>query len=77
MVSPCHSKVRSAQNTGVPLFSCSCYGAFGKGKVSSKNSNLSDLVDINVSMKMVNKLCVSDGIYTLLKKSSYYFLRLY
>ena len=27
-----HSKVRSTQNKGVPLFSCLGYGAFGKGK---------------------------------------------
>ena len=29
---PYHSKVRSTQNKGVPLFSCLGYGAFGKGK---------------------------------------------
>ena len=43
MTSPYHSKVRSAQ---VPLFSGSGYGAFGKDKVFSENSYLSNLVDI-------------------------------
>ena len=40
------SKVRGTQNMGVPLFSCLGYEAFGKGKVFSENSNLSNLVDI-------------------------------
>ena len=31
---------------GVPLFSCLGYGAFGKDKAFSENSNLSNLVDI-------------------------------
>ena len=35
MASPYHSKVRSTQNRGVPLFSFWGYGAFGKGKVFS------------------------------------------
>ena len=39
-------QVRSTHNMGVPLFSCLGYGAFGKGKVFSENSNLSNLVDI-------------------------------
>ena len=46
MASPYNSKVRSTQNRGVPLFSCSGYGAFGKGKVFRENSNLPNLVDI-------------------------------
>ena len=40
-----HSKVRSTQKMGAPLFSCLGYGAFGKGKVFFENSNLSNLVD--------------------------------
>ena len=32
MVSLYHSKFRSTQNVGAPLFSCLGYGAFGKGK---------------------------------------------
>ena len=43
---PCHSKFRSTQNVGAPLFSCLGYGAFGKGKVFSEDCNLSNLVDI-------------------------------
>ena len=35
MASPYHSKVRSTQNRGVPVFFCLGYGAFGKGKVFS------------------------------------------
>ena len=46
MASPYPSKFRSTQNMGVPLFSCLGYGAFGKGKGFSENSNLSNLVDI-------------------------------
>ena len=46
MASPYHSKVRRTQNTRVPLLSCLGYGAFGKDKVLSQNSNLSSLVDI-------------------------------
>ena len=46
MASPYHSKVRSTQNRGVPLFSCLGYGAFGKGKVFPYNSSLQNLVDI-------------------------------
>ena len=46
MASPYHSKFRSTQNMGVPLFSCLGYEAFGKGKDFSENSNLSSLVDI-------------------------------
>ena len=46
MASPQHSKVRRTQNTRVPLLSCLGYGAFGKDKVLSQNSNLSSLVDI-------------------------------
>ena len=46
MASPNHSQVRSTQNMGVSFFSCLGYGAFGKGKVFSENSNLSKLVDI-------------------------------
>ena len=46
MASPYHSEVRGTQNMGVPLFSCLGYGAFGKGKVYSKISNLPNLVDI-------------------------------
>ena len=65
IASPYHSKVRSTQNMGVPLFSCLGYGAFGEGKVFSENSKLT----CNVSMKMVNKLCVSDRVYTFFKKT--------
>ena len=46
MASPYHSKVRSTQNVGVPLFSWLDYGVFGKGKVFSENCNLPNLVDI-------------------------------
>ena len=46
MTSPYDSKVRHTQNTGVPLSPCLDYGAFGKGKVFSENSNLSNLVNI-------------------------------
>ena len=46
IASPYHSKVRSTQNMGVPLFSCLGYAAFGEGKVFSENSNLSNLVDM-------------------------------
>ena len=46
MASPYNSKVGSTQNRGVPLFPCSGYGAFGKGKVFRENSNLPNLVDI-------------------------------
>ena len=46
MASPYHSKVRPTQNKGVPLFSCLDYGAFGKIKFFSENSNLPNLVDI-------------------------------
>ena len=73
MASPYHSKVRSTQNMGVPLFSCLGYGSFGKCKVFSENPNLSNLVDIQRSMKTLNKLCASDRVYTLfLKKRSYF-----
>ena len=46
MTSLYHSKVRHTQNMEVPLFPCFDYGAFGKGKVFSENSNLSNLVNI-------------------------------
>ena len=45
------------------IFTC-----FRKGKVFSENSNLTNLLKFNVSMKTVNELCVSDGVYTLFKK---------
>ena len=45
MASPYYSKVRSTQNMGVQFFSCLGYGAFGKDKFFSENSNLSNLVD--------------------------------
>ena len=61
MASPYHSKARSTQNKGVPLFSYLGYGAFGKGKGFSWKLE-------PVSMKMVNKLCVSDGVYTVFRK---------
>ena len=32
MAYPYHSKVRSTQNIGVPIFSCLGYGIFGNGK---------------------------------------------
>ena len=46
MASPYNSKVRSTLNRGVPLFSCSGYGGFGKGKVFRENSRMPNLVDI-------------------------------
>ena len=46
MASPYHSNVMRTQNMRVPLFSCLGYGDFGKGKIFSENSNLSNLVDI-------------------------------
>ena len=48
MASPYHSKYRSTQNMGVQLFSFLSYRASGKGKVFSENSNLSNLVDIQL-----------------------------
>ena len=50
------------KNRVVPLFSRLGYEALGKEKFFPENSNLP-----NVGMKMVNKLCVSDGVHTLLK----------
>ena len=44
MASPYHSEVSSTQNMVVPLFSCLGYGAFGKGKVFSENSNCQTLL---------------------------------
>ena len=46
MTSPYHSKFRSTQNRGVPIFSCLSYGAFNKGIVFPENSNLPNVVDI-------------------------------
>ena len=46
MASPYCSKVRSIQSMGVPHFSCLGHAAFGRDKAFSKNSNLSNLVDI-------------------------------
>ena len=48
MAYPYHSKDRSTQIMGVPLFSCSGHGGFGKDKVFSENSNLPHLVDIQL-----------------------------
>ena len=49
MASPYHSKFRSTQNMGAPLFFYLGHGAFCKGKVLSKNCNLSNLVNIQHS----------------------------
>ena len=70
MASPYHSKVRSTQIRGVQLFSCLGYEAFGKGKFFFlKTLTCQTWLTFNVSMKMVNKLCISDGVYTLFKKT--------
>ena len=69
MTSPYHSKVRSTQNRGVPLFFCLGYGAFGRGKFFPETLTCQTQLTFNISMKMVNKLCISVGAYTLFKKT--------
>ena len=39
-----------------------------KEKVFPENSNLLNVVEIQRCMKMVNKLCVTDGVYTMFRK---------
>ena len=63
---PFKSQVYS--KTVVPLFSRLGYGALDKEKFFPENCNLP-----NVSMKMVSKLRVSDGVYTLFKKTFFVF----
>ena len=53
---------------GVQLFPCLGYGTFGKGIFFFlKTLTCQTQLTFNVSMKMVNKLCVSDGVYNLFK----------
>ena len=42
---------------GVPLFSCLGHGAFGKDKVFSENSNMSNLVDNILDSPWCNNHC--------------------
>ena len=68
MAFPYHSKVRSTQIMEVQLFPCLGYGTFGKGIFFFlKTLTCQTQLTFNVSMKMVNKLCVSDGVYNLFK----------
>ena len=70
MASPYHSKVRFTKNRGVPLSSCLGHGGFVKGKVYPGNSlTCQTWLTFNLSMKTVNKLCVSDEVYNWFKKT--------
>ena len=72
MSSSYHSKVRDLLKTRQSCFSfvwdmnfSIIFLYLGEAKVSTANSDLTNFVDVNVCMKTLNELCISNKIYVI------------